>query len=96
MLDQSVEAIYQNKDLKKANEILNQGLKSNGPFYSLGYFMSKKIVENGNEKELGKIIEQGTLAFFNKFIEVIQNQNKEPFFSTIFTSKLSGLYSTSE
>jgi len=95
LLDQCIQAIYTNNDLEKAEKLLNQGLISNGPFYSLGYHMSKTIVNKTNEKQLGRIISQGCLTFFNKFMEISTSDqnNKQSFFSATIINKLTDMNS---
>jgi len=60
-------------NFEKAAGLLNQGLKSNGPFYSRGYYISKIIADKTGEKQFGKIISQGSLAFFNEFLKICES-----------------------
>jgi hypothetical protein len=67
LLDQLYTAIYVNDDIGKSEELLNQGLKSNGPFYGLGYYMSEEIVKHSGKEELGKLLQKGSPAFFQYY-----------------------------
>ncbi len=64
LLTEVYRAIYIEKELEKADQMLNRGLKSNGVFYSLGEYITKGLVESNNKSYLGKILERGVLAFF--------------------------------
>jgi len=59
-------AIYNEKQLESADEMLNQGLKSNGVFYSLGEYITKSIVEDNNKVYLGRTLNKGVFDFFLK------------------------------
>ena len=69
MLDQIYSSIYENKNPRMSEKILEMGLKSNGPFYGLGYYMTRAIKNNLGEEELQKAIVKGPLYFFKKFYE---------------------------
>ncbi len=64
LLTEVYRAIYIEKELEKADQMLNRGLKSNGVFYSLGEYITKDLVESNNKSYLGKILKKGVLAFF--------------------------------
>lgn len=61
-----------NNNLEAVDELLNEGLKSNGPFYALGYMMTKKIVSQSRPGEIKNILINGTTGFFNSYIEIIE------------------------
>lgn len=63
------EAIYHQGDLEKADELLNAGLRSNGPFYWLGAHMSSTVVACSGAASLGRSLRGGALAFFNHVAE---------------------------
>ncbi len=67
LLENIFVALYQEKDFKKYQQLLNQGLRSNGSFYSLGYYMSKAIARTYGPEEIGMLLQKGSPAFFLKF-----------------------------
>jgi hypothetical protein len=93
LFEQCYQEIYIYKDFQKSEELFHKGLKSNGPFYALGYHMSKKIVDRIDEKQLGIIISQGCLSFFNKFLEIYESDqnNKKSFFSSAIINRLTDM-----
>lgn len=52
------------------DELLNKGLKSNGPFYRVGYIMSEKITNQAEPEKLRNLLSSGTLGFFNTYFEM--------------------------
>ncbi|MFW6121043.1 MAG: DUF5700 domain-containing putative Zn-dependent protease [Petrotogales bacterium] len=56
-------------DKNKIEEILNIGLKSNGPFYTLGQYMSKKIDEACGKEKLATCLKKGSPEFFSLFVK---------------------------
>lgn len=64
LLKEVYRAIYMEKELEKADQMLNQGLKSNEVFYSLGEYITKGLIESNNKRYLGEILKEGVLAFF--------------------------------
>ena len=72
LLNKTYEIIYNEEDLDKADELLAKGLKSNGPFYALGEYLSKFLVETKGESYLGEILEKGVGSFF---VEGLKNKD---------------------
>jgi len=90
MLDSIYNAIYTERDFKKADTFLNQGLKSNGPFYLLGYYICQTIANTNNEKEIGRLLTQGAPAFFQEYIEQTTKSPLEKFpgFSPVIQERI--------
>ncbi|MFQ5793637.1 MAG: DUF5700 domain-containing putative Zn-dependent protease [Candidatus Bipolaricaulia bacterium] len=68
MLQECFEAIYQHKDPERAEELLSQGLKSNGPVYWFGAHMAEKIVERYGDAGLGESLLEGSPGFFVRYL----------------------------
>jgi hypothetical protein len=66
------EMLYINKDLKESEEIINSGLISNGPFYSLGYKLTEVIVKSYGTMETYHELIQEPLNFFIKCFDCIE------------------------
>ena len=47
----------------KCDELLNEGLRSNGPFYGFGALLSHAIVEDGGPSQLGVALQRGAPSF---------------------------------
>ncbi|WP_456440450.1 DUF5700 domain-containing putative Zn-dependent protease [Caldithrix abyssi] len=93
LLEEVVTALYQEKDFDRYEALINQGLKSNGPFYALGYAMSQAIAARYGSEKLGRLLQQGSLAFFNEYLQVLSEQqtNPELRFFREFAARLHGL-----
>ncbi len=71
ILDSLYTAAYVAHNLDTAESLLNRGLKSNGPFYGLGYAMSRQIVDRGGHAMLGKLLQQGSPFFFMYYERIV-------------------------
>lgn len=49
--------------------LLNEGLKSNGPFYGLGARLSQAIVDGGGSHALGEALAAGAPSFFHSALD---------------------------
>ena len=99
LLQECFEAIYHRSELERAEELLNEGLKSNGPFYWLGANIAESIVAKGGDEALAAILAAGAPAFliagFSSDVSLhvplkkIENKTKElvRMMSAIFVSK---------
>jgi hypothetical protein len=67
LLFQIWQTIYSEKNLDEADRLLNLGLKSNGPFYAKGCYMSQIIVERFGRDGLSQSLLGGGVAFFKKY-----------------------------
>jgi hypothetical protein len=56
-------AIYEEQDLEQADALLNQGLRSNGPFYWYGALLADNIVEQGGKDGLASVLAMGSPHF---------------------------------
>lgn len=56
--------IYYNNNLEAVDALLNTGLKSNGPFYSLGYELTEEILRHSDSDVIRNLLKNGTLEFF--------------------------------
>jgi len=81
LLEELYESIYVQHDFKKSEQLLNYGLKSNGPFYGLGYYMSKVIVDRMGKKEIGELLKKGSITFFKEYCQIV---NKLAYSENIF------------
>jgi len=70
LLEKGCRKIYEEDRLDQADKVLSRGLSSNGPFYALGEFMTRKLIENKPEGFLGEALEGGSLRFFQTFQEL--------------------------
>ena len=73
LLNKTYDTIYNEEDIEKADELLAKGLKSNGPFYALGEYLSKSLIETKGENYLGEILEKGVGSFFVKGLKSKDN-----------------------
>ena len=73
LLNKTYDTIYNEEDIEKADELLAKGLKSNGPFYALGEYLSKSLVETKGKSYLGEILEKGVGSFFVKGLKSKDN-----------------------
>jgi hypothetical protein len=78
LLRQSYTALYKDTDLEKAEAILNQGLKSNGPFYWLGCHMTAQIVNREGRVAVGKWLSTGSPAFLKHYLGLEVRTNRYP------------------
>ena len=62
LLDRAVRALRK-EDFDAIDGILNEGLKSNGPFYGFGAWLSQGIVEAGGPRALGDALATGAVDF---------------------------------
>ncbi len=70
LLEKGYRKIYEERQLDQADKVLSRGLSSNGPFYALGEFMTRKLIEVKPEGYFGKALEGGSLKFFRTFQEL--------------------------
>jgi hypothetical protein len=80
LFQQIIESENEELDKNKLEKILNIGLKSNGPLYTLGQYMAKIIDETYRNEKLAACLKKGSPEFFKLFIEA---DNKD-----IFSRKL--------
>jgi hypothetical protein len=71
-------SIYIDNDLGNVDELINKGLKSNGPFYVLGYLMTKRIVKHSDSDGVKGILNEGCLGFFNRYIQIKNKSTLHP------------------
>jgi hypothetical protein len=69
LLQKCHRAVYDYEDFEEADELLNEGLVSNGPFYVLGYYISKELVDNNGTSVLGGVLMRGPLQFYKTYID---------------------------
>jgi len=62
--------IYSSGDLESAEELLVEGLKSNGPFYSLGEFMAGELIDRDSENIIGRSLGRGVLGLFDNYLDL--------------------------
>ena len=64
LLENIYEVIYIEGDLGQVDDLLAKGLKSNGIFYSLGKFLTERLISFRDKTYLGIILKKGALDFF--------------------------------
>ena len=67
LLHECFEAVYDKPESERADELLNAGLRSNGPFYWLGAHIAEVIVEREGDVGLAAALVEGSLAFFARY-----------------------------
>jgi len=70
LLAESFNAIYSQGNLDRAEELLNEGLKANGPFYWLGAHIAKTLVERGGTPVLATSLVEGSPGFFARYFSI--------------------------
>ncbi len=78
LLGECAAAIYLLGDLEKADELLNEGLKSNGPFYWFGAHMAQEITARYGDAELGRTLCEGSPAFFLRYFSAATDARLHP------------------
>jgi hypothetical protein len=58
--------------------LLNEGLKSNGPFYGFGALLSHAIVEAGGPSSLGSVLRRGAPAFTERGFRLLDHSSMAP------------------
>ena len=66
LLGECHRAIYEAGDSDQADELANEGLRSNGPFYWLGEALTRAIVEADGPATIGEMLERGAPAFVRR------------------------------
>ena len=77
-MEQIYNEIYTYNNLEKADELLNKGLISTGPFYSLGKLITDIITDRYTESYLGEVLSEGTISFFTHFLNDKTNKLNFP------------------
>jgi hypothetical protein len=63
-------------DAKRADEIVNEGVRGSGPFYWLGLEMARAIVDAGGPSALARILPGGARAFIEAYVAAAAGQPK--------------------
>jgi len=61
--------LYKEKNLDEAENLLKSGLISNGPFYSLGYYITSNIVNTYGSNGRYHNLLDGTTSFYKKYFD---------------------------
>ncbi len=80
--------IYKKNEPDKVDRLLTEGLKSNGPFYALGYSMISAIEQDAGTKEIQRILQLGPVDFFIKYNQL----ETELTLNTKIQGKIENLY----
>jgi hypothetical protein len=56
---------------------LNSGLKSNGPFYALAYYMTSRIVDEYGSQGLSHSLLDGSVGFFRRYLKVYMDMSPD-------------------
>lgn len=59
-----VDRVIEKGDLESADELINEGLKGNGPLYGLGWKLASLIEEQDGKQAVGEYQQQGPVRFF--------------------------------
>jgi hypothetical protein len=62
----------------KSDELLNEGLRSNGPFYGFGALLSHALVENGGTPSLGVALGRGAPYFVERGLALLADPSLAP------------------
>ncbi len=62
----------------KSEELLNEGLRSNGPFYGFGALLSHALVEDGGPSSLGVVLGRGAPAFVDRGLALLDDASLAP------------------
>ena len=62
----------------KGNELLNEGLRSNGPFYGFGALLSHALVEDGGSSSLGVSLQGGAPGFIERGLALLGDSSLTP------------------
>lgn len=68
LLRECFASIYEQGNLERADELVNEGLRSNGPFYWLGAYMAERIVQEYGPEALGRSLKEGGPGFFREYL----------------------------
>lgn len=63
------ERVFQEKKYDELESLLNRGLRSNGPFYALGHYMTYIIDKEYGNRTIASCLEKGSPEFFRLFID---------------------------
>jgi len=66
--------VFQYKKYEKLEELLNRGLRSNGPFYVLGHYMAHVIDKKFGNRAIANCLEKGSPEFFRLFIATTEGK----------------------
>jgi len=70
LLERCYKTIYEAGDADQAEKLLERGLKSNGPFYSLGEFITAELVKVHGSKVVGRSLCGGGTGFFLEYLNL--------------------------
>ena len=59
-------AVYEAGDSDRADELVNEGLRSNGPFYWLGEALARAIAEADGPTTIGEMLQRGAPSFVRR------------------------------
>ena len=62
----------------KGDELLNEGLRSNGPFYGFGALLSHALVEDGRTSSLGVALGRGAPGFVERGLALVDDASLVP------------------
>ncbi len=63
-------AVYEDRNFEEAEKLENSGLRSNGPFYQLGYFLTGEIVRSDGGQAVGRLLNKGAPFFFRRCLQI--------------------------
>ncbi|MBI9047366.1 MAG: hypothetical protein JEZ06_22960 [Anaerolineaceae bacterium] len=69
LLNRIFSLIYEKNNFELSENLLNEGLRSNGPFYWLGANAARLLKEAYGSKFIGTCLENGSLFFFDRAFE---------------------------
>jgi hypothetical protein len=59
-----VDEVVEQGDLERADALISEGLKSNGPLYGLGWKLASLIAEKDGNRAVAEYQKRGPVAFF--------------------------------
>jgi len=98
LLNQVFVGLYFSKNQNIVDECMSMGFKSNGPFYAIGYQITKVLVKKYGNQIVGELLTQGSLEFFQKYIGLEKKfpKNRIRIISDEIADKISELAKASE
>lgn len=67
LLERCFTALYEQGDRETAEELITEGLTSNGPFYWLGAHMAEALIRREGDATLGCVLQEGSPSFFVRY-----------------------------
>lgn len=77
LFDQFVHEVVDKGMIDKADELVGQGLRNNGPMYALGFSMAVIVEHHDGASAIGNLLQHGPVALAQRAIELAANDGVE-------------------